>query len=133
MAGFDSIAARVKMLLESLKKKLRNKKVLLSRDRGLYVELDSGDEIPLEALSSGEQHELVLMYELLFKVPSGALVLIDEPELSLHVSWQKAFLPELISIAAEVGFAAVIATHSPFIVGDRHDLMIALDSEPDDE
>ncbi|WP_415773184.1 AAA family ATPase [Pseudomonas sp. LB3P38] len=133
LAGFDSIAARVTMLLESLKKKLRNKKVLLSRERGLYVQLDSGDEIPLEALSSGEQHELVLMYELLFKVPAGALVLIDEPELSLHVSWQKAFLPELISIAAEVGFAAVIATHSPFIVGDRHDLMVALDAEVDDE
>lgn len=130
---FDATAARIQMLLDSLKNKFRNKKVLLSRERGLYVELDSGDEIPLEALSSGEQHELVLMYELLFKVPAGALVLIDEPELSLHVSWQKAFLPELISIAAEVGFAAIIATHSPFIVGDRHDLMVALDAEIDDE
>ncbi|AGZ37136.1 ATPase [Pseudomonas sp. VLB120] len=133
LAGFDSIAARIKMLLESLRIKFRNKKVLLNRERGLYIELDSGDEIPLESLSSGEQHELVLMYELLFKVPSGALVLIDEPELSLHVSWQKAFLPELISIAAEVGFSAVVATHSPFIVGDRHDLMVALDAELDDE
>lgn len=130
---FDSLLARVQLLLGSMEKKFRNKRVLLSKARGLYVKLDSGDELPLESLSSGEQHELVLMYELLFKVPAGTLVLIDEPELSLHVSWQKAFLPELISIAKEVGFSAVVATHSPFIVGGRHDLMSALDAELEDE
>ncbi|WP_162803489.1 AAA family ATPase [Pseudomonas kribbensis] len=130
---FDSLLARAQLLLGSMEKKFRNKRVLLSKARGLYVKLDSGDELPLESLSSGEQHELVLMYELLFKVPSGTLVLIDEPELSLHVSWQKAFLPELISVAKEVGFNAVVATHSPFIVGGRHDLMSALDAESDDE
>lgn len=133
LANFDALAARVQLLLNSLKSKFRNKQVFLSRERGLYVELDSGSEIPLDALSSGEQHELVLMYELLFKVPVGALVLIDEPELSLHVSWQKAFLPELISIANEAKFSAIVATHSPFIVGDRYDLMVALDAEAHNE
>ena len=37
----------------------------------------------LVRLSSGEQHELVLAYDLLFKVKEKSLVLIDEPELSL--------------------------------------------------
>ncbi|WP_111874865.1 AAA family ATPase [Aeromonas bivalvium] len=72
---------------------------------------------------------MALLFELLFKVQPGTLVLIDEPELSLHVSWQKVFLPELISISDNVGFKSILATHSPFIVGDRFDLMIALDSE----
>lgn len=130
---FDSLLARVKLLLGSINLKFRNKRVFLSKARGFFVKLDSGDELSLDLLSSGEQHELVLMYELLFKVPSETLVLIDEPELSLHVSWQKAFLPELISIAKEVGFTAIVATHSPFIVGDRYDLMTALDAELDDE
>jgi len=130
---FDSILARVQLLLGSINLKFRNKRVLLSKARGFFVKLDSGDELSLDLLSSGEQHELVLMYELLFKVPAETLVLIDEPELSLHVSWQKAFLPELISIAREVGFTAVVATHSPFIVGDRYDLMSALDAELENE
>jgi len=130
---FDSILARVQLLLGSINLKFRNKRVLLSKARGFFVKLDSGDELSLELLSSGEQHELVLMYELLFKVPAETLVLIDEPELSLHVSWQKAFLPELISIANEVGFTAIVATHSPFIVGDRYDLMSALDAELENE
>lgn len=133
LKAFDGLLSRVQLLLGSMKTKFRNKRVFLSRTRGFYVKLDSGDELPLDALSSGEQHELVLMYELLFKVPAGTLVLVDEPELSLHVSWQKAFLPELISIAKEAKFTAIVATHSPFIVGDRHDLMIALDAEQDHE
>jgi predicted ATP-binding protein involved in virulence len=56
--------------------------------------------------------------------------LIDEPELSLHVTWQKAFLTELMAIIRSVNFDVLIATHSPFIVGDRFDLMVplALDS-----
>src|SRR5690349_22975449 len=40
--------------------------------------------IDVEALSSGEQHELVLLFDLIFRVEKNTLVLIDEPELSLH-------------------------------------------------
>jgi predicted ATPase len=54
------------------------------------------------------------------------LVLIDEPELSLHVNWQKSFLPDLLKIVEATGYDVILATHSPFIVGDRSDLMVAL-------
>ena len=69
---------------------------------------------------------LVLYYDLLFRVPSNTIVLIDEPELSLHVTWQKKFIPDLLDIIEVAGFDALIATHSPYIVGDREDLMIGL-------
>ena len=68
-------------------------------------------------LSSGEQHELVLLYDLLFNVQPGALVLIDEPEISLHVSWQKRFIEDLQRISRLVKFRSVVATHSPQIAG----------------
>ncbi|MEI4968318.1 AAA family ATPase [Aeromonas caviae] len=126
---FDELSNKVKLLLESLNNKFSNKRIVLSKEQGLVVYGQDDIEIELDDLSSGEQHEIVLLFELLFKVQPGTLVLIDEPELSLHVSWQKVFLPELISISENVGFYSILATHSPFIVGDRFDLMIALDSE----
>ena len=86
--------------------------------------------LALEALSSGEQHELVLHYDLLFRVRPNILVLIDEPELSLHVAWQKRFLPDLLEIVATARFGVLIATHSPYIVGDYSDLMIGLGEDP---
>lgn len=77
-------------------------------------------------LSSGEQHELVLLYELLFKVGRDSLILLDEPELSLHVVWQQQFLDELQQIAELSGFNVIIATHSPQIIHDRWDLTVEL-------
>lgn len=132
LAVFDELSKRVQLLLLSLNRKFRNKSVSLSREKGLVVSGPGNLVLPLDALSSGEQHEMVLLYELLFKVPVDTLVLIDEPELSLHVTWQKAFLPELISIAREAKFFSIVATHSPFIVGERFDLMTALDSDQDE-
>lgn len=79
-----------------------------------------------EDLSSGEQHELVLLYELLFKVKPGSLVLIDEPELSLHVGWQVQFLKDLQEITKLVDLDILMATHSPDIIQDRWDLTVEL-------
>jgi predicted ATPase len=71
------------------------------------------------------------MYDLLFRVEPDTLVMIDEPELSLHVIWQKAFIADLLAIVQTVGFDVLLATHSPFIAGERNDLMIALPSTED--
>ncbi|RAM48504.1 MAG: hypothetical protein C6Y22_27565 [Hapalosiphonaceae cyanobacterium JJU2] len=77
-------------------------------------------------LSSGEQHELVLLYELLFKVQPNSLVLIDEPELSLHVGWQIQFLKDLQEITKLTDLYVLMATHSPDIIQNRWDLTVEL-------
>lgn len=133
IAVFDEIAGRAKLLLESANRKFRNKRLVINKDRGLVAVGRSRKVLPLDSLSSGEQHEIVLLYELLFNISPDTLVLIDEPELSLHVTWQKMFLPEILSVSSQVGFDVIIATHSPFVVGGRRDLLVALDADPDDD
>ncbi|MEA9755531.1 AAA family ATPase [Xanthomonas campestris pv. raphani] len=130
--SLKGLAERITLLLGSINRKFRNKELIVSREDGLIARGPRGNQLPLDALSSGEQHEIVLIYELLFNIPRDTLVLIDEPELSLHVTWQRAFLPELMEFATKIGFYSIIATHSPFIVGNRTDLMVPLDAEPDD-
>jgi predicted ATP-binding protein involved in virulence len=129
LAFLDDLAIRIQLLVRSVNGKFRNKTLSVSREKGLEINDSLNRSVSIEALSSGEQHELVLWYDLLFKVGSNALVLIDEPELSLHVSWQKKFLPELLESAKTVPFDALIATHSPFIIGDRLDLTVPLDAD----
>ena len=87
---------------------------------------DEGSRIELESLSSGEQHELVMLYYLLFLVAPNSLILIDEPELSLHVEWQRRFLSDLVEMAELSGYYALVATHSPQIIEDRYDLTVEL-------
>ena len=122
----EYLAKRARLLLDNVNEKYRHKRIRLDREKGLVAENDVGKPLPLTSLSSGEQHELVLHYDLLFKVPSNTIVLIDEPELSLHVAWQKNFLPELLEIVRLSDFDALVATHSPYVIGERNDLMVGL-------
>ncbi len=126
LAVFKNLADRAEILLSTLNRKLSPKSIKLDKDLGYKVLSHDGRPLDLDALSSGEQHELVLLHTLLFRVEPGSFLLIDEPELSLHVTWQNEFLAELIQIAKKVGFDALVATHSPYIVGERRDLMVRL-------
>ncbi|MEN5303944.1 AAA family ATPase [Pseudomonas sp. TWI628] len=126
--AFNELAIRCSALLKLIGGKFTNKRLAIRKDEGLVV-LDAfhGKPIPIDALSSGEQHEIVITYELLFKTPANTLLLIDEPEISLHVAWQKTFIEDLKYVSSIVGFDALVATHSPFIVGDHYEIMQALD------
>ena len=126
LRALDDLATRTRLLLENVNRKYRHKQIHLDREEGFIATSDIGQPLPLSSLSSGEQQELVLHYDLLFRVPSNTIVLIDEPELSLHVAWQKKFLPDLLKIVDLSNFDALVATHSPYVVGDRPDLMIGL-------
>ena len=130
LSVLDDLARRTRLLLNNVNQKFQYKHIRIDPDRGIVAQGRKGERLELEQLSSGEQHELVLHYDLLFRVRPNTLVLIDEPELSLHVAWQKRFLPDLLEIVATAQFDVLMATHSPFIVGDRSDLMIGLGAEP---
>ena len=71
--------------------------------------------LTLDQLSSGEKQMIIQVYELLFRAQSGTLVMIDEPELSLHMMWQMNYLKNLSQIAQLRGFQCIVATHSPQI------------------
>lgn len=127
LKALEDLANQLRLLLNSVNGKFRNKRVRLDREeKSLVAEDRGGRQLPLDSLSSGEQHELVLHYDLLFRAAPNTVVLLDEPELSLHVGWQKKFLSDLTAIVELSGLDAVVATHSPFIVGDRDDLMVGL-------
>ncbi|MFC0274459.1 AAA family ATPase [Metabacillus herbersteinensis] len=91
--------------------------------------MPNGDEISLDKLSSGKQHEIVLMYDTLFRTTTGAFVLVDEPELSLHITWQQRYLEDVLEIAKLTGLKMLIATHSPDIISTRWDLTVSLGEE----
>lgn len=94
-----------------------NKKIELQPAFGFrFVALDANKTIiPLSKLSSGEKHLLIQLCELLFVAKMGSLVLIDEPELSLHLAWQYQYMTLMKGMASLCGFQFIIATHSPQI------------------
>ncbi len=126
---FDDIADKIELFLDIINQRFAYTQMTISQQVGFTFNLNDTLLHP-SSLSSGEQHEVVLLYELLFKVKPNTLILIDEPELSLHVAWQHNFLRDLQKIIALTSLDILIATHSPQIIHDRWDLTIALE-EPE--
>ena len=128
LAIFRDLLARLNLFTTILnERRFTFKKIHVSKDEGFRFLTESNEILSLTELSSGEQQEVILLFELLFKVDPGTLVLIDEPEISLHVAWQKEFLNDLIRITKLQKINTIIATHSPQIINDRWDLTVDLE------
>jgi energy-coupling factor transporter ATP-binding protein EcfA2 len=128
------IAAKIDLFRRIINSKFSYKEIVVSREKGFIFrskypegsEHHGSELLTPSSLSSGEQHELILLYELLFKVKGKSLVLIDEPELSLHIGWQVNFLKDLQEISKLADLDLLIATHAPSLIDDRWDLTVEL-------
>ncbi|MFE3997203.1 AAA family ATPase [Nocardioides sp. YIM B13467] len=114
---FDDLLERLELLVDIINSRFLRKRIEVSLDEGLRIQTTGGERIRPEELSSGEQHELIMFYDLIFNVAAGGLVLIDEPEISLHVSWQRRFLDDILRVANITSARIIVATHSPMILG----------------
>ena len=78
----------------------------------------NGDKITIDKLSSGEQQLYARVVSLMILNPENSIILIDEPEISLHPKWQT----EIMKIYANIGKnnQFIITTHSPFIISQTY-------------
>lgn len=92
----------------------------------LVVSLPSGDKGNVYCLSSGERQLFVLITVLMFNSRENIpqILIIDEPELSLHLKWQENFVDALTT--ANPNAQLIMATHSPSIILGRDDLTVSL-------
>lgn len=102
------------------KKKFVGKHCSFSRRHGLQFIAESDQSvIPLNALSSGEINQIIMLYDFIFNTSDDSILMIDEPEISLHVVWQHAFMKDISEIAREKRLSVLVATHSPQVIGSR--------------
>ncbi|MEV7152089.1 ATP-binding protein [Streptomyces sp. NPDC093084] len=88
---------------------------------GRFLKIKQGnDEVPLEALSSGQKQVVRLLVECLAAGPNS--VIVDEPEISMHVDWQHRLVNAMRTINPRAQL--VLATHSPEIMAELPDRMI---------
>lgn len=75
-----------------------------------------GKEFDIIGLSSGEKQLFLRALSLKFLNVNNSIILIDEPEISLHPRWQR----KIINVYENIGKnnQLIIATHSPHIIGN---------------
>lgn len=124
--AFKELQQKIEALVDIVGTKLRRKKFTVDRHKGFVFETQQG-EVSVKDLSSGEQHQIVLFYELIFGSEGINFFFIDEPEISLHIEWQRKFLDDLKKVQKLTNSYFLIATHSPQIINNRRDISVALD------
>jgi predicted ATPase len=117
----------LELFSDFLNQRFAHKRIELNQQVGIAAVLDDGDQIQPSELSSGEQQLLALAYELLFATEPEALVLLDEPELSLHVAWLQGLLDAFCDMGQSRRLEFLIATHSPVILRGHQERERSLD------
>lgn len=120
----DSVEDKIKAAMtsrDSLQDLIRrvftaNKEIRFT-DESIRVISPSGEQIGLASLSSGEKHLLRILVESLLAGENS--LIIDEPEISMHVDWQKTLINSIRALNSEAQL--IFATHSPEIMADLPD------------
>ena len=127
---FEDFIEQLDLFTDIINSRLKFKEIRISREDGIAVYKSNtsqkNERLHLEQLSSGEKQEIILFYELIFESEKNIHLLIDEPEISLHIEWQLKFMDDLLRIAEKKKFKVTVATHSPQIINNHWDIQIDL-------
>ncbi len=96
-----------------------NKRLVLG-DTSVEVRGKNDVKIGLQSLSSGEKHILRILFEVMSVERSS--MIIDEPEISLHIDWQRELVKAIMELNPNLQL--IVATHSPEITAEIEDSKI---------
>lgn len=105
-----------------------NKKIAISKEGKIYFTTKySKENISIRYLSSGEKQLIIFFANLIFNVKSGksGIFVVDEPEISLHLSWQREFVEKALEVNNNLQL--IFATHAPEIIGKRRNKAFRLE------
>lgn len=91
---------------------LDRKELRFTASRGIRLVGRDGNNLHPESLSSGERHLLLLLSQAVLATGERPLVIVDEPELSLGIEWQRDLLPEMLRCSAPGQVQFLVASHS---------------------
>jgi energy-coupling factor transporter ATP-binding protein EcfA2 len=89
-------------------------------NRGLILKGPDGGRIHPGQLSSGERQLFLLLSTAVASREGGGIFLIDEPELSLNIKWQRGLIQALLDCTHDTHIQIVVATHSIEVLTPFH-------------
>ncbi len=103
-----------------------SKGINIERDGTVVLKTSSNKRISIYDLSSGEKQIITFFAYLVFGLPNTnqSIFIVDEPELSLHLNWQRKFVDSIMSINKNVQL--IFATHSPEMIGKHRNKAVKL-------
>jgi energy-coupling factor transporter ATP-binding protein EcfA2 len=123
--ALEDARSLIQTLLDEANLYLTDKR-LVYRRRNLRIELQDGSLLNADQLSSGECHVLLLLFNAVLASGTSRLFIIDEPELSLNVKWQRRILRSLLALTEGTGLQFLLATHSIELLSSYRERVVVL-------
>jgi len=120
------VADRLMTFERLMKDFLGDKSVVIHPRIGIEIRRDNDQTLQENQLSTGEFHLLYLMVTALVTRRTGTVIAIDEPEMSMHLAWQRKLIPALLQCASRANPLFLFATHSPDVAASYPDAMVEL-------
>ena len=89
-------------------------KIISIDEENIEVTLGNGKKLKYQSLSSGERQIIFIFLKVINGSVDSSLILMDEPEISLHLSWQEKLLDEITRV--NESSQIIVVTHSPAIL-----------------
>jgi len=113
------IEQQIEEFLNVVNKYLVHKKIEFDKEK-FHFTLKIGSKIVIldeKFLSSGEKHIFSVFANLVFNKKHSIHLLIDEPELSLSINWQKMFIEDITRFEKVKNL--IFVTHSPYVISEE--------------
>ncbi|MDE7374291.1 MAG: ATP-binding protein, partial [Odoribacter sp.] len=114
----DNINRRIRALFETVNRLFAKtqKTIQIDPHTNHLIFIDDGEVIPLYKLSSGEKQLLLILMRVFLMEEQPYILLMDEPEISLHIEWQYKLFEEIRRLNPNCQI--ITSTHSPSLFGD---------------
>lgn len=113
-------------LVSTVNSFLHDKRLGFSIGEGLVVRSKLGDVLQPRDLSSGEQQLLLLFCHITMAHDSGGIFIVDEPEISLNIRWQRRLVDSLLKLDSAKNLQFILASHSMEILTQHRDSVVTL-------
>lgn len=127
--ALEPVRARFATFVDMMNSFYRNKKVSLHVSRGLSIKTRNGEILKTPRLSSGESQLLYLLINVLVVKDKSSIFIVDEPEISLNVKWQRQLLKSLLTLTQESDIQFIFATHSIELLSRNREFVAQLNSQ----
>jgi energy-coupling factor transporter ATP-binding protein EcfA2 len=124
--SFQHAYAITNVLISTINNYLRDKFFEFSLGEGMTVSNKREETLKPKDLSSGEQNLILLLCHIALAHDTGGVFLIDEPEISLNIKWQRKLVDSLVELDMSRSLQFVFASHSMEILAKHRDSVVTL-------
>lgn len=96
---------------------------------GFKIMSRNREDLSPRMLSSGERHLLLLFCNAITALDDQSIFIIDEPEISLNIKWQRKLITSLLDFVKDSAVQYVFASHSMQILAQHEDKVVKLVSK----